>query len=151
MALNTATILNALRSHAASLGVFEHVVGHALTNPPHTGVAIAFEFGRFRRSRSSGLAATSGLITYGASIYRPMRTEPQDDIEVEILGAADALMNAYSGDFELGGNVRCVDLLGQESDGLGADGGYAKVGDVPYRAITVNIPLLVNDVFEQAG
>lgn len=151
MALNTAAVLSALRSHAATLGVFEQVVGHALTNPPPSGLAVAFEFGRFRRARSSGLSSTSGVVTYGASIYRPMQTQPQEDIEVEILGAADLLLNSYSGDFELGGNVRCVDLLGQESDGLSADGGYAKVGDVHYRAITVNIPLILNDVYEQVN
>jgi hypothetical protein len=149
MALDSTAILNALRSHAATLGVFEHVIGHALINPPPTGIACAVEFVRLRRARSSGLASTSALAVFKASIYRPLQTEPADDIEVEVLGASDAYINALSGDIDLGGNVRCVDLLGQESDGLGADGGYAKPGDITYRASIVNIPLIVNDVWPQ--
>lgn len=151
MALNSTAILNALRSHAASLGVFEHVVGHPLTNPPASGLACAIEFVRLKPARSSGVAVTSAVVSFSASIYLPLQTDPGDDIDPTILGAADLLINAYSGDFELGGNVRNVDLLGQETEGLTANGGYAKPGDVTYRAVIVNIPLIVNDVWAQVN
>lgn len=145
------TELDALRSHAATLGVFEDVVGHAMTNPPATGIAVAFEFLRQRRSRSSGLATTSVVRTWTASIYQPLASPNAEDVELAVTNAADLLIAAYHGDFELGGNVRCVDLLGQDSEGLAADGGYAKAADVPLRAIVVTIPLIVNDAYMQAG
>lgn len=152
MALDIDVHLNQLRSHAARLGVFEHVIGHPPLNSPPTGIWVAFEFAGFKPSKSSGLAATSGLVTFTADIGRNVATEPQDDIEIEITKATSLLIAAYSGDFDLGGNVRCVDLLGQESGGLTADPSYAKHDDGPvFRLVTVTIPLIVNDVFSQVS
>jgi hypothetical protein len=60
-------------------------------------------------------------------------------------------MAAYSGDFELGGNVRNVDLLGQASEGLTAQAGYLEQDGKLYRVMTINLPLIVNDVWNQVA
>jgi hypothetical protein len=53
-----------------------------------------------------------------------MAQEPQDAIDPNLTDALSALIAAYSGDFDLGGPVRDVDLLGAISPGLSARAGY---------------------------
>jgi hypothetical protein len=146
-------IFTKLRDHAGTLGVFEHVEGHALINPPTSGVAVAFEAGPIRPgAQYSGLAATSLVFTCTASIYTTLQSQPADDIEVDISAAAAALMWALSGDFDLGGLVRNVDLLGATGVGLSADPGYLKLPDGgSFRASVVTIPMVINDVLDQVS
>ena len=142
-------IFTKLRSHAGPLGIFEHVEGHALINPPPSGTAVAFEFGTFNPyAAGSGLASTSMLLTVTASVYKPLQTQPADDIETSISGAAAALMGALSGDFDLGSQVRNVQLLD-----MGANGGYVKIGggETTFRTVIVTIPMVISDVFEQVN
>lgn len=141
-----------LRDHAGALGVFEHVEGHAMISPPSSGIAIAFEAGQVRPGgQYSGLSATSVVFTCTGSIYRTMQTQPVDDVETDISAAAMSLIVALSGDFDLGGNVRNIDLLGATGTGLSADPGYLKLGDQTFRASVVTIPMIINDVFEQVS
>lgn len=146
-------IVTTLRDHAGQLGIFEHVEGHALINPPHSGLAVGFEFGSLRGgAQFSGLSATSAVIVWTASVYKTLQSQPADDIELVTPGAAAALISAYSGDFQLGGLVRNIDLLGMTGQGLSADGGYLKMADgATFRTAVVTIPMIVNDVFEQVN
>lgn len=148
-----ASIVTKLRDHAGQLGIFEHVEGHALVNPPPSGLAVGFEFGTLRGgAQFSGLSVTSAVLTWTASIYKTMQSQPADDIELVTPGAAAALINAYSGDYDLGGMVRNIDLLGMTGQGLSADGGYLKMPDgATFRTAVVTIPMIVNDVFEQVN
>jgi hypothetical protein len=150
--LDAGPIFIALRDHASELGVFDHVEGHALINPPNSGVGVAFEFGTLAPgAQFSGLKSTSAVLNVTASIYALMQTQPADDIELTIVTAAAALINAYSGGFTLGGLIRNIDLLGMAGQGLTCRGGYRKAGDTLFRTAIVDIPMVVSDVFEQAG
>lgn len=140
-----------LRDHASALGVFEHVEGHALINPPPSGIGIGFEAGQIKPGGGSGLSVTSIIFTCTGSIYRTMQTQPADDLEVDISAAATALIVALSADLNLGGLVRNIDLLGSTGAGLSADPGYVKIGEQQFRASVVTIPMIVNDVFEQVN
>lgn len=145
-------IFTKLRDHASALGVFEHVEGHAMVNPPPSGIGIAFEAGPIKPgSQYSGLKATSVVFTCTGSIYTTMQTQPADTVELDITGASMALMVALSGDFDLGGNVRNIDLLGATGVGLSADPGYLKLGEQTFRASVITIPMVITDVFEQVS
>ncbi len=142
-------IFTKLRSHAGTLGVFEHVEGHALINPPQSGKAVSFEFGTLSPyAAGSGLSVTSVELTINASVYQLLQTQPADDIETSIAGAAAALMVSLSGDFDLGSQVRNVQLMG-----LNGAGGYVKIGggETTFRTVIVMIPMVINDVFEQVN
>jgi hypothetical protein len=80
-----------------------------------------------------------------------MTREPQDDIDTDILNATDLLMNEYSGDFELGGNVREVDLLGEFGDSLSSQAGYVTIGGTMFRVMTITLPVIVNDAWNQVA
>jgi hypothetical protein len=71
-------------------------------------------------------------------------------VDLAVTGAVDQLMGAYSGDFEFGGNVRNVDILGAHGTGLGAVFGYARFDSTTYRVATLTVPLIINDVWTEA-
>lgn len=149
--MNIAEILDALVSHAAALGHFERVNQHEpkAKNPAGQGMTAAVWLQSLAPIRSSGLAATSGRLEFTLRVYTSMLAEPQDAIDPRVLAAVDALLAAYSGDFDLGGTVRNVDLLGAHGTPLSARAGYLDQGGRLYRVMDVALPLIVNDLWNQ--
>lgn len=151
MALNTTTIRAQVVSHAQTLGLFGQVLAHEPMSAPGSGLTYAVwatDLGPL--PLGSGLASTSSRLELTGRVYMPADTEPMDDVDLQVTGAADALIAAYSGDFELGGNVRHVDLLGAYGTALRARFGYLDIGTTTYRMATLTIPLVINDAWTQA-
>lgn len=149
--LDITAILNALESHAAASGRFEKVNTHEPKNaPPNGGLTAALWVQQVRPyPPGSGLAATTGVITFTLRIYQSMLTEPQDMIDPNIVAAADAMLAAYSSDFKLGGLIRNIDLLGASGTPLSAQAGYISVDRTLYRVMDLTIPCVVNDLWSQ--
>lgn len=155
MALDSIGLIDAVASHAKTLGFFESVNGHEPANPPSNGLSVAIWAQSISGVTSSGLNTTSGAITLNVRIYSPILQEPADMIDPTMMAATDALINAYSGDFTLGGLVRNVDLLGSrhvtgQGRGLFAEAGYMEQNNRIYRIITIALPLIINDLWTQA-
>lgn len=150
MTLNARGLTDRIVSHAAATGRFESVNRHEPKSSPGSGITASVWFSDLMGVSSSGLASTSALVVFNVRIQQNMLTEPQDDIDPDMLDALDTLIDAYSGDFELGGNVRCVDLLGMTGTRLRAQGGYFEHDRKMFRAILITLPLVVNDVWVQA-
>lgn len=151
MAIDIAGILNAVVSHAQALGRFERVNAHAPDNAPGTGLSAAVtvtEVGPV--AAASGLNSTTSRVALSVMVFSPMPAEPGDDVETGIVAAADALMADYSGDFELGGLVKQVDLLGAHGTPLSAQTGYVDIAAQTYRVAIITLPLIVNDLWSQA-
>jgi hypothetical protein len=83
------------------------------------------------------------------AIYANMLAEPYEETDGKLIRALDALMTAYNGDFTLGGTIRNVDVFGQVTQGLRVTAEYFKPDDVLFRVLTISLPLIVNDVWEQ--
>lgn len=148
--INTKLIYDSLMSHAMKLGLFERVNGHEPKAAPGRKLSCAFWVESLRPiPQFSGLAATSALLTVSCMVYVSMLTEPQDSIDPEILEAVDALMAEYSGDFELGGAISHVDLLGKHGEPLTAKAGYREQDNRIYRIMTIDIPMVISDAWEQ--
>lgn len=149
--MNITVILDGLVSHALASGLFERVNAHEPKSAPGNGLTAAVwadEIGP--DPGSSGLAATSGVVTFLVRLYTSMLSEPQDAIDPLMLSAVDTLMTAYSGDFELSGAARCVDLLGQTGKTLSAKAGYLNQDSKVYRVMTITVPVIVSDVWDQS-
>lgn len=150
MPLNTGAIINAVQSHAMASGLFERVNGHEPKNAPGNGITAAvWADAILPVPAGSGLAKTTARLVLNVRVYTNMLAEPQDAIDPAVCDAVDALMAAYSGDFELGGLVRNVDLLGQSGPPLSAQAGYIPQDGKLYRAMTITLPVIVSDVWEQ--
>ncbi|TDC63879.1 hypothetical protein E1258_09545 [Micromonospora sp. KC207] len=150
MALNTQPILDAVVSHALASGHFERVNAHEPTSAPGNGLSAAVWVDATEPARgASGLAATTARLTLNVRLYTSMLSEPADAIDPRLMAAHDALMTAYSADFTLGDLARCVDLLGQSGVPLSSRAGYLQQDSRLLRVITITLPVLVNDVWEQ--
>lgn len=139
---------DALISHAESLAVFSEINPHAPIRPPQTkktGVSLSIELGPWVPVPSSGLAMTSGRITFVHQLWSSLMQRPLSGIDVQVFGALAALVASYSADFTLGGLVREVDLFA-----MSAEPGYVPDFEgEPFRVIRLDVPLIVNDMYEQ--
>lgn len=151
MSTNIVGIRDAVLSHALSLGYFDRVDAHEPKNSPGKGLHASVFLKSLMPVRSSGLASTSAVMVFTVRIERDMIASPEDEIDIDVLMAADALFVAYSGDFELGGLIREVDLLGAYGTPLSLESGYLKQDSTLYRVLVITLPLVINDVWSQVA
>ena len=149
MTLDSAAIFSELTSHAKSLGIFKSVSSHEPKVAPGKGLTAAFWLAGITPTRS-GLATTSVLLTFTCRIFSDMLQEPQDGIDPAILSATDKFMNSLHGDFELGGDVAFVDLLGMRGTPLSGRADYVQQDGRWYRVMDITIPVVIDDVWAQS-
>lgn len=146
-------ILAAVESHALTTGLFDRVNGHELRSMPSHGLTAAAWIDRIDPlPQASGLNVSAYRLMLMVRIYSNGDQEPLDSIDPQITAATGALMKAYNGDFTLGGLVREVDLLGEFGPSLSAQAGWLPVFDnARMRVMTITVPLIVNDLWEQVA
>jgi hypothetical protein len=151
MPLDVIALFTAMQDHALQSGMFEKVNGHEPKRAPGNGLTAAVwsqTIGPL--PRGSGLAQTTGLLTFYLRIFQNMLREPQDSIDPAVLGAVDYMMAAYSADFTLGGLVKSVDLVGHSGTVLSAQAGYVNQDNKLFRVMTITVPLVINDIWSQS-
>lgn len=152
MSINFPALIDALTSAGSASGYFDEVQGHEPKSAPGTGLTYAVFLATLAPvAAASGLAVTSARVEFTGRIYKPFRSEPEDLIDPNLAAAADALMTAYSGDFDLGGYARNVDLLGAHGSPLGLRAGYQKIDTQIFRVLDITIPIIVNDAWAQGA
>lgn len=145
--------MDALTSHAGASGHFSSVNSVDIGSTPTNDGMIAILWPRRIRAlpAGSGLNSTSIAIEFNMRLMCSMNSDPFGQIDPRMIAAADALMNAYSGDFTLGGLIAYVDLLGQHGAPMESQSGFLTVGqDERVRIIDITIPCIINDVWNQA-
>lgn len=153
MSLGFQDMIDRLTSHAQSTGHFDRVLNHEPKNKPGRGLTCAIWINRIGpASGMSGLNKTTVRLTFFVRIYLNMLQEPQDKIDADMVNAVDDLMAAYAGDFTLDGTIKSIDLLGA-SDGhpLSAESGYISMDTFTYRVMTINVPAILNDAWDQTA
>ncbi len=144
-------LVDAIASHVLSLGVCDRVNKHEPKSAPGNGVSAGIWLQGIRPlPEASSLISTSGLVTVWCQLYGGMLKSPMDQIDPELAGAASTIIASISADFSLDGMIRDVDLLGEFSDGLKAEGGYLTIDHTMFRIFTLTIPCVINDMWEQA-
>jgi hypothetical protein len=151
--INTTAIVDAIASHAAASGHFERVNNHEALSPPGSGLSASVWVQQMRPwAQRSGLAATSARLVLMVRIYSSALQEPPDAIDPAVTAAADALFVAYSGDFQLGGQVAEVDLLGAGGEALTAIAGWLPWADGSrWRVMDITLPVVINDAWSQSA
>lgn len=150
MSLNVNSIMDAVTSHALSTGLFEHVTQHEPKSAPGNGLSCAIWVNSITPA-SSGLGVTSARVELNVRVYLNMLSEPQDSIDPQVLDAVSKLMDAYAGDFELGGEARMIDLRGVGGVPMSASAGYINQDSTLYRAMVITLPIIVNDVWNEVA
>jgi len=151
VAFDITPVIDAARSHAMESGLFERTAAHEPKNAPGTGITWALWVDTIEPDApNSGLAITTARITFTIRLYTSMLAEPQDGIDPALSQAAMDMMVRYSGDFDLGGTVRNIDLLGHSGPSFSAKAGYLNQDGRLFRIYDILLPVIVNDVFAQA-
>jgi hypothetical protein len=151
VAFDPQAVMDTIISHALATGWFDRVQNHEPKQAPGNGLSAALWVDRIDPvGAASGLDSTSIRVLFMMRIYTNMLQEPQDAIDPNVIRATFALMQELTSDLGLGAQVRNVDVMGTFSDGLNARAGYVKVGDSTYRVMTISIPVVSNDSFDQA-
>lgn len=147
-------LFDAVESHALASGLFDAVNTHEPKAAPGSGLSCSVWLQNIAPAQGgSGLNQTSARIELSVRLYTNMITEPADMIDPDLLAACIALMEDYSGDFELSSvsSVRAIDLLGTYGTGLSSDAGYLNLDGQLYRVITITLPIVVNDLWQQTA
>lgn len=151
MSMDVQGIVDAVASAALVTGLFEQVNGHEPQSAPTVGgltcAAWADKIGPV--PGNSGLAITSALVTMNVRLYTSVLSQPYDGIDPDLMRATNTLMAGYTGDFDLGGQVESVDLLGMTGTPMSAQAGYLEQDGNVYRVMTITLPLVIADVWEQ--
>lgn len=147
-------IFQAVESHALTTGRFERVNTHEPKNAPtNGGLTCAIWTEHLEAIRSSGLDSTSAVLRVYIRIFQNMLSEPQDAIDPNLIAAVSELFTAYCGDFTLGPAdaplIRQVDILGAAGVPLQARAGYIQQDKVLSRCMTITLPLIINDAWDQ--
>lgn len=150
MALDINSILAAMVSHAMGTGYFQQVNEHESRQSAFEGLTCEIWVEQIDPVKTSGLATTSIRVQFQVRLYNGSLSEPYDDLDSALVTALDALMREYMGDFTLDGLVRHVDVFGAYGMGVRARSGYINHDGKEFRVFSVNVPLICDDLWDQA-
>lgn len=150
MALDIQGILDVISSHALSTGYFESVNQYESKQSPGNGISGAVWVNRVTPVRTSGLANTSIRLELTFRLYSSTYIEPYDEIDPNLTRALDTLMRAYCGDFEVGGQVRHIDIFGAYGNPLETRSGYMNLDGKEFRVFSITLPLIIDDLWSQS-
>ena len=143
-------IFDAVVSDAQASGYFDKVNLHEPKRKPGTRLTAAIWVQTIDPiALASGLDCTSARVVFSLRIYSNMLKEPQDMIDPQVTKATSNLMRRYHDDFDFGGAIRNVDLLGAFGVALSAQAGYLEIDNAMFRIMDIRIPCIVNDVWPQ--
>lgn len=149
MALDLAATTNAIRT-AASKTALDAILMHEPKAAPNSGITLACWFQRLIPSqRNSGIDVTSVAAVWSLRLHKNMLSEPQDEIDADLLLAAGNLYAALHADLDLGATVESIDVLGIEGTRMVMDAGYVDIGNTKYRCMTITLPVILADVWTQ--
>lgn len=144
-------IFNTLLTRAKSLGLYNRAQVSEFKQAPGPGLSFAvWAQNHGSAPRGSGLASTTAVLQATARQYHPMIHNPQSDVELKMIDAADAYLGALNGGFTLGGLVRNVDLLAEMGTPLTWNFGYITYDQAMYRICDLPIRCVLNDEWTQA-
>jgi len=146
-------ILDAVVSDAKASGYFTKVNTHEVMRQPGSRLTAAIWVQAVNPvALASGLAVTSAQVIFMLRIFTSLNQYPQDIIDPQVVKAVSNLMRRYHDDFDFGGIIRNVDLLGQFGTALAAVAGYVESDDGSlFRIMDLTIPCIVNDVWPQVS
>lgn len=152
---STALLFARVLDHARRSGKFSEVTPYEPKTAPVGALSCAVWVADLAHARSrSGLNITTARLELTVRLMTPMiRDKDEASTEPLMLDAVDYLMRAYSGDFLLdrpgGEQLAEVDLLGAHGLPLRAVGGYFTQDQRPFRAFTITLPLICDNLWEQ--
>lgn len=147
--MNVKAIFGRVASAALRTGRFARVQTHETKTSPGAELVMDIFLTGLRGINASSLAATSVRMELTGRIYKPFLSDPQDDIDAEVTDAGIAVFTELAADFELGGEVRNIDIRGAYGSPLDLRAGYITIGSTVHRTADLIIPMIINDVLPE--
>lgn len=145
MTTSYATLRDKIITKLLATGLFADVNGHQpLSQPVGPATAAVWAGPIDVVPRRSGLDVVKYRLQVFVSVYVPLQ-DPLDAVEVTVVDTSLAILDLVVTDFELGGSLDHVDLLGAYGEPLRSSLGYLRVDQHDYRTATVTIPLILAD------
>lgn len=143
-------VLSTVVDKVSGTGKFETVFPYEPLSAPTETLSAAV----FVSDPVTPIASTSGLTGADARLVimvrvlrRASMASPGEDVDLDALDAADAVMDALAGGYTLGGTVRNVDVLGESGQGLTILPGYATIDKTIFRLMDITVPVEMNNVW----
>jgi hypothetical protein len=139
-------LFDALKSAVQQTALFQAVDMHEPVSPPGVRLYCSIIFAGLKPVTSSGLNVTSGQVTFDMRIWSKAQQRPLDKIDPEIVAAAATVIGVLSGELTLGETVRDIDLLS-----MSGTPGWVEFNGEQFRVMSISIPIVINDLFEQVA
>lgn len=150
--MNVQSIVDAIQSHALATGAFEHVNAHEPKRAPGSNLHAAVWVQEMSPCPGvSGLSLTAVRLEFNVRVYTSMLAEPQDAIDPQVMDAVDALMAAYHSDLTFDGLIHAIDVFGAYGNKIKATAGYINQDGKLFRVMTITLPVVVADVWNQVA
>jgi hypothetical protein len=143
----------AVVSHASVSGYFERVCGYEPTSKGPPGLQCAIWADALGPATGSGLSSTSALLVLFARIEAAAFVADRvvaEQLDPKILAATSHLIAKLMADLTLGGVARTVDVRGMSGRRLEARAGYIEVDRSFRRIMTLTVPIIINDLWNEA-
>jgi hypothetical protein len=147
-------VMDKIVSYALASGRFDAVNQHEPKNSAGNQITAALWVQNIKPvGRGSGLASTSGVLLLSFRVYQNFRSQPFDAIDSNVTSAISDMMGTLSGDFDLdgAGGTRSIDLLGMYGMSMNAAAGYVEIDRTIFRVMTIQIPVIINDMWTQVA
>lgn len=146
-------IFDAVVSDVQRTGFFAKVNEHEPRRAPSTGLTAAVWIQDIAPAvGASSLITTAARLLFNVRIFTSFIGPVPDMVDPKMTAAASNLIRRYHDnfDFDLDSlGVRNVDLLGEFGVPLGCTFGYMEQDKKLFRIATLNVPVIVNDVWTQ--
>ncbi len=143
-------VLDPILSHAKASGRLDAVEGHEPKSAPRSGITGAAWIQSIEPLRASGLNSTTVRIVVEFRFYTSMTQKPEDRIDPAMTDAVLDLGRRIVGDYTLGGVAKDIDVRGTHGVSMTTQAGYVEHDGRLLRVYTLRIPVIVNDVWEEA-
>jgi len=82
---------------------------------------------------------------------RDLSPDDIQQLELDLTDAFNEFTTDVQQEFDLGGNIRNVDVAGEMSEGMSAAWGHVAIANTMYRVIDITVPMIVNDIATHAA
>ena len=145
---NVKTTLERVDGYLAASGYFRagHMIGHPKKPIPAQGAELfAAAYMMSASVVALTLSTTIELHVIGIRVFRNFLTEPVSGIHFQLADAVSQIENDLVGEYDLGANIRNIDVGGQYGQPLRADWGTLDLGGMMYDVVDITVPLIVDD------
>jgi hypothetical protein len=136
---------------AHQTGLFDAVTGHEPKAAPGRTGLTASAWVQDWSPATSGMASVSMRFEVTLRIFCPLMMEPQDDVDVAVMTAVDAIFAYLASHFTGLTGSRYVDIFGSDGERLNASMGYAEQDKSKFRIADITVPVVINDVYPLAA